>query len=400
MKIIILSKNTIVENLLIKRNSKLIEINNIKHFKYEILKIGRKWLEARDVEKKYINSIEINDISKDWKVGDIVEFDGTQEFKTSSYGTKVFVYPINKEESTKDKDIEELERWLDYIENAAFGSTPYLYKNGYDKVQKLHIEEYPEYMQRLEKALNNIEKHQIIKWLSYVEEAAYSKTPYLYKNGIDTLKSLNIEKYPELYKQLQNAIDSVKSYVEIKKDKKDKRDFFPLSDAPIINKVYQNNDTYIVYTEMGKSFYIDENMPSIFGSRLLGHEGEKGAYYYYREATPEEMALYKNEQEEHDRKKKFHNEVLHFIEYVIQHGVKPSNKISFPEGIEVLNTMNMYGGGECFVINEEDNKIWYIKNNGADGDNWEYNNIKTTGAGAIGWYIPYNKKDATLLLNN
>ena len=41
-----------------------------------------------------------------------------------------------------------------------------------------------------------------------------------------------------------------------------------------------------------------------------------------------------------------------------------------------------------FVI--EKNVIWYIENNG-DGDSWELNNVRTGGAGAIGWKVPFDE---------
>lgn len=46
----------------------------------------------------------------------------------------------------------------------------------------------------------------------------------------------------------------------------------------------------------------------------------------------------------------------------------------------------IYGGGSWFVI--EGAHIWYVMNNGHDGDDWSYNNIQTGGAGAIGWRLP------------
>lgn len=58
----------------------------------------------------------------------------------------------------------------------------------------------------------------------------------------------------------------------------------------------------------------------------------------------------------------------------IQHPVRPEN---------------LYGGGQWWVIDKDKNRIWNIKNNGADGDDWGRNNIETGGAGAIGVYVPY-----------
>jgi len=51
-----------------------------------------------------------------------------------------------------------------------------------------------------------------------------------------------------------------------------------------------------------------------------------------------------------------------------------------------LNPRNIYGGGEWFVI--EESRVLHIINNGMDGDDWSLNNVRTGGAGAIGFEIP------------
>ena len=33
-------------------------------------------------------------------------------------------------------------------------------------------------------------------------------------------------------------------------------------------------------------------------------------------------------------------------------------------------------------------EVWFVLNNGADGDDWSANNVQTGGAGAIGWVVP------------
>lgn len=45
-----------------------------------------------------------------------------------------------------------------------------------------------------------------------------------------------------------------------------------------------------------------------------------------------------------------------------------------------------YGGGNWFVITPS--HIWFVQNNGGDGDNWGSNNVVTGGAGAMGWRMP------------
>lgn len=53
-----------------------------------------------------------------------------------------------------------------------------------------------------------------------------------------------------------------------------------------------------------------------------------------------------------------------------------------------LNPENPWGGGEWWVI--QGNWIWYVRNNGFDGDNWNANNIETGGAGAVGVRVPFS----------
>jgi hypothetical protein len=52
---------------------------------------------------------------------------------------------------------------------------------------------------------------------------------------------------------------------------------------------------------------------------------------------------------------------------------------------ELMSTWNPYGGGDWFCVTDE--YAWYVKNNGADGDFWGHNNVRTAGAGAIGWRV-------------
>lgn len=60
------------------------------------------------------------------------------------------------------------------------------------------------------------------------------------------------------------------------------------------------------------------------------------------------------------------------------------------EGERISDTANVYGGGDWFVVG--DDYIWYVQNNGMDGDDWSRNNVSTGGAGAIGWRVPYDEE--------
>ncbi len=73
--------------------------------------------------------------------------------------------------------------------------------------------------------------------------------------------------------------------------------------------------------------------------------------------------------------------------YIQDNGFRPENEQ--PDGDRLLDTQNIYGGGDWFVVGKSG--IWYVRNNGMDGDDWSRNNVRTGGAGAIGWKIPENK---------
>ncbi len=66
-------------------------------------------------------------------------------------------------------------------------------------------------------------------------------------------------------------------------------------------------------------------------------------------------------------------------------GEKPEGH-NDPVGDRLFDTQDMYGSGDWFVLGQE--FLWYVQNNGMEGDNWSYNNVRTGGAGAIGYRVP------------
>lgn len=85
-------------------------------------------------------------------------------------------------------------------------------------------------------------------------------------------------------------------------------------------------------------------------------------------------------------------EVRSLISRMETTGVRPEGRDNTPRGETYLDASTAYGGGDWWVIGPD--HIWYVKNNGADGDDWRYNNVRTGGAGAIGWRIPYDQQIA------
>ena len=170
------------------------------------------------------------------------------------------------------------------------------------------------------------------------------------------------------------------------------RMLYPLSAMPIIDRPTRLYGKAVVFTGKGESFRISEDHPSTNGSHLLGHEGDRGAYAYYRDATPEEVAALEQIEVEVERAalaRKAKEASLSSARKVIS---EQGDRLTagMPSGEVLHDTFNIYGGGDRFVIDGD--TIWYIRNNGADGDNWGHNNITTGGAGAIGWRVPYSQE--------
>jgi len=55
-------------------------------------------------------------------------------------------------------------------------------------------------------------------------------------------------------------------------------------------------------------------------------------------------------------------------------------------GVRMLDSQSIYGGGDWFVVEPDD--VWFVVNNGMDGDDWLRNNVRTGGAGGIGRKLP------------
>lgn len=78
--------------------------------------------------------------------------------------------------------------------------------------------------------------------------------------------------------------------------------------------------------------------------------------------------------------------------YVPGTGHKPQG-----EQIWIDKTALGYGGGSWVVIEPGEQHFWFVKNNGADGDDWSHNNVSTGGAGAIGYRLPYTDEAKVLI---
>ncbi len=134
----------------------------------------------------------------------------------------------------------------------------------------------------------------------------------------------------------------------------------------------------------GMSFGVGDEKGYVYSARVMPATEE------IAKPVLEAEAKYRIVKEASNRIKRIKNEIFDRRNRV-------DDRPDFPEGEKIENTFNIYGGGEQIII-EPDKAIWYIRNNGADGDNWGDTNIGNPGyAGAIGFRVPYSKELANEL---
>lgn len=305
------------------------------------------------------------------------------------------------EERSTQEHRRQAERWLGYVEEKA--ADGYLYLKGVDHLRSMNVSQWPDLKARLDQAVataHEVKKAQEAqwarekaeRWLGYVENAAAEGRRY--QKGIATLKQLRIEQWPDLQARLDAALaraDEVAAQQPATPAKR--RVLLPLDDSPKLNRPVRHGGRVVVFEGHGKTFRINADHPSIHGSHLLGHEGDLGAYFYYRDATEDEQVQFEAEQAADQRRRQAVNELNQIAHRIASEGEYPDP--SSPVRIEgewrdhPRNPINIYGGGEAFARTQA--HIYFVRNNGADGDSWANNNIRTGGAGAMGWRVPLDE---------
>jgi len=126
----------------------------------------------------------------------------------------------------------------------------------------------------------------------------------------------------------------------------------------------------------------------------FGVGDESGFLYTFRlrPATEEEAAPVREAEAAAARRAEARRELAALFDQVDRDGTyEPGSHVLSGEEIEIpASGQRIYGGGRWFVIEEADGRIWAVRNNGRDGDDWGANNVRTGGAGAIGRFVPYD----------
>ena len=165
-----------------------------------------------------------------------------------------------------------------------------------------------------------------------------------------------------------------------------------LNATPAIGAVVRRGTGCVVVESLGKPFRVDEDMPSVFGSGLLGHEGERCCWVYVRDATVAETAAHEAAEAEAKRvadEREAATRRLAELEGMARGSGRAPDGAHDVRGEDLLvrnRDSVIYGGGSWWTAAEDG--LWFVQNNGGDGDDWDHNNVRTGGAGGIGWRLP------------
>lgn len=140
---------------------------------------------------------------------------------------------------------------------------------------------------------------------------------------------------------------------------------------------------YLTATTTNSRYIRDDGMSFGVGDeRGYLHTGKA------RAATAEEISPLKSHDEASGKAKSARSYMRDIATHITSTGERPTGENNpIGETFNIGPGHNVYGGGEHFVIGDQ--HIWHVRNNGADGDDWSQNNIRTGGAGAIGHRVPY-----------
>lgn len=381
-------------------------------FSYKIIKKGRKWFQAEEAEKGFKAQIEINELSKDWIEGQVIQFEGRFEKQISGGYTKVYIYPCTQEQKeehkeavAREKEQKEIEKWLGYVEKNA---TEYVYQNGVEKLRGMNLnnKQKARLKAAIQKGTINSSKKRIRDYFRYIKNSV-SEGRWYEKGETVILEELEIlKKYCEDTTEYEGKLAALKAeYVEIKEQKEieDAKRYFTIQTVSEYKGDGYKGGEIVRFCDgrLGKVVkvwrYYEEDTLSLGylcdGGWLIFAkcdtyavtEEEKKQFEEKERAYEEEKELRKRISE---KKKEIRNTVNELACHIMENGECPEGKGILVDGEILYDTFDIYGAGQRIVINGS--FVWILRNNGADGDDWSLNNIRTGGAGAIGHKMQVN----------
>ena len=359
--------------------------------------VGRKWLQVSVLANtgRYYKAQILKEQLPEVKQGESITLFGTCECQSDRYKTTRTI-TVQPEEQAKAADNEkacvrkqaDINKWWGYIQNSA-NKDGYFYQKGVDKLHELGDTSHDEEIRQIKERCAQIEtKKEIDRWWGYVKDTA-AKDGKLYQKGMDKLHSYGDHTHDS---EVESILQSYKNtHTPAKR----------LS----LNNAYHNlrtGDVLIYAFQSGKTICL-----KILNARYNRYDGLSFGvnteewwdveYEDISETTEGQARLAQNKlkceaQVQYNEAEKALKVSLRILTRKIEnYGIFQQGDIRLIDikGICLYDSFSVYGGG--LQIIEDADSVWYIQNNGADGDDWSNNHIQTGGAGAYGYCVPKSK---------
>lgn len=153
---------------------------------------------------------------------------------------------------------------------------------------------------------------------------------------------------------------------------------------------YKKYPAYLTVVDCGQNYYADEGMS--FGV------GDESGYTYWakcREASDVETQPLRKIAAKRTARNQAKNDLAEIENDFDQAENYAEGTGHNPQGERLMDSQNIYGSGDWWIIN--DTEIWHVCNHGMDGDDWSRNNVRTGGAGAVGYRVPRDEKTVSRL---
>jgi len=304
----------------------------------------------------------------------------------------------------------EIERWLRYVEEKALQG--WVYQRGVEEATRLGIEAHPELAARLAAAIALAGKRRAAdrkrdeiaaaraaaaKWLGFIEENLrngkgwYGKGETVVREKLAILMAAGSETA-----DIEGRLAALRQKHETKTEPAAPGEpTYRLHGGSgygchgwHAGQVTRNRAGDIEKGEPEFLFVLSSSQKFFREDGLSFGVGDESGYVYTAQclaATEAESAPLRAELAAQAARAEARRRLRALTEMAQARGVRPEPWQPFPQGEKLHNAFTIYGGGDCWVIAADG--IWYLKNNGGDGDCWAENNIRTGGAGAIGWRL-------------
>lgn len=218
---------------------------------FQIVKRGRKYFDCllQSKHKDYKAKLLINDLSKDFAANTTVTLLVLDVSTHTAYGSSLTFEPADAkaeaERVAECRRFHEQRKWLEYAENDA--------------------------------SLARVTSNAIRRTLTECDDPRLAER-------VSTLRA-RVEKNKT--RPIAPAVRPAQAPIERKVVL---QVLYPKFALPEFNVPIRERGAVRVYTETGRYHRIDNDDPSVYGSQLLGYEGEWGVWCRFRWATEEEIA--------------------------------------------------------------------------------------------------------------